>query len=200
MVDGVSAATICFWASATAPFSASLLSFRPETSELNVVVVDFTSEVLAATAATLVLASVALASAAAAALLASPIWASRCASSSFSCWICCCCVSSLCRSASTCSARIAVADFAGTLAAFLGFEVCVCDGCGSSSFGVSANAVPQVRKSDNTTAAVFLISSLTDRRCGHPSVCYCNFSWEYWREYYPGSTLWWVSYGRVNRM
>jgi hypothetical protein len=45
----------------------------------------------------------------------------------------------------------------------------VCAG-GSLSFGVSANAVPDIRKNDNTIAASFFISSLIDRAGGHPSV------------------------------
>src|SRR5262249_54824972 len=118
------------------------------------------------TAANLLLASVAFASAAAAVLFASPIWASRCASSLFSCWICCCCDSSVWRSASTCSARTAVADFAG---GFVVFFLVLCAGCGSLSFGVSANAVPHVRNRDNTIAAVFFISSLISRVRGYPS-------------------------------
>jgi hypothetical protein len=53
---------------------------------------------------------------------------------------------------------MAVADFTGFFAGFLVFAVCA--GCGSSSFGVSANAIPDIRKSDNIIAAVFLIASL----------------------------------------
>src|SRR5437762_2094839 len=151
---------IFFWVSCTAPFRESLPSFKSVTSELRAVVVVFTSAVLLAAAVALASASLALASAAAAALLASPICASRLVSSSCNSLICCCCVSSVCRSASTCSAKRAVADFAGFVD-FLLFAVCA--GCGSPSFGVSANAVPDIRNSDNTIAAVFLISSLIDR-------------------------------------
>src|ERR1700740_389592 len=158
MDAGDSPAMIFFWASATAPFTASLLSFKSETSELSVVVVVFTSAVLLATAVALASASLALASAAAAALLASPICASRFASSSCSCLICCCWASIDCRNASTCSARMAVADFAGFLGGFLSLSLCA--GCGSPSFGVSANAVPDIRNSDKIIAAVFLIASL----------------------------------------
>src|SRR6266404_5752794 len=158
MDAGDSPAMIFFWASATAPLTASLLSFKSETSEVSVVVVVFTSAVLLATAVALASASVALASAAAAALFASPICASRLASSSCSCLICCCWASIDCRSASTCSARMAVADFAGFFTGFLVFAAC--DGCGSSSFGVSANAIPDIRNSDKIIAAVFLIASL----------------------------------------
>src|SRR5260370_11312434 len=149
---------IFFFVSATAPFTASLLSFKSETSELSALVVVFTSAVLLAAADALASASLALASAAAAALFASPICVSRLASSSCSCLICCCWASIDCRSASTCSARIAVADFAGFFAGFLVFAVCA--GWGSSSFGVSANAIPDIRNSDKIIAAVFLIASL----------------------------------------
>jgi hypothetical protein len=47
----------------------------------------------------------------------------------------------------------------GGLAVFLDVSV----GCGSPSFGVSANAVPDIRNSDNNIAAGFLISSLIGR-------------------------------------
>jgi len=46
----------------------------------------------------------------------------------------------------------------GFFAGFLLFAVC--EGCGSSSFGVSANAAPDIRNSDKIIAAVFLIASL----------------------------------------
>ena len=114
---------IFFCASCTAPFRASLLSFRSATSELSAVVVVFTSAVLLATAAAAFASAVdlPLASAAAAALLASPICASRLASSSCSCLICCCCASRVWRNASICSARSVVADFAGVLWSSLPF-------------------------------------------------------------------------------
>src|SRR5260221_14330402 len=161
MVEGDSPATIFFWVSVTAALTASLPTFRSATSELSAVVVVFTSAVLLAAAEAVAVAVTALASAAAAADLASLIWASRLASSSCNCLSCSCCASRVFRSASTCSARRAVADFTGGFAGFFVFAAGAC--CGSASFGVSANATPDIRKNDNTIAAIFLISSLIGR-------------------------------------
>ena len=144
----------------TVEVSAALLDFSSATLEVSVASLDLTSVDVFTASTALVEASEARALAAAAASRASSICLSRLLSSSFNSSSCSCCACMACLSSSS-SAAISASVFVAFLAAALGLAGSDDFGAGASaSFGESAYATPEVRNSDNTSAASFLIASL----------------------------------------
>src|SRR5580704_5632420 len=144
----------------TVELSAALLAFKSVTLEVRVASLDFTSVDVFTASTAFEDASAARAFAEAAASRASSICLSRLLSSSFNSSSCSCCACIACLSSSS-SAAISASVLVAFLAAALGLAGSDDLGAGASaSFGESANATPEVRNSDKTSAASFLIASL----------------------------------------